>query len=155
MQKLTRADLLSLEHFQPICILATDVVTDDNGTANCVNTRGFIQFDRTGGDEQCSGKVIRIVAAEAERAVTGLEQCAGRASAGAAGVHVRTDDLERRTRFDIECQDAVAGGDARIDDPELELAVKQAEAAAEVSAQGEDGLLMGEFGNTDDAELRW
>ena len=30
-----------------------------------------------------------------------------------------------------------------------------AEAAAVVSAQGEDDLLMGEFGNADDAELRW
>jgi antitoxin MazE len=30
-----------------------------------------------------------------------------------------------------------------------------AEAAAVVSAQGEDGLLMDEFGNADDAELRW
>ena len=30
-----------------------------------------------------------------------------------------------------------------------------AEAAAVVSAQGEDDLLMGEFGNAEDAELRW
>ena len=30
-----------------------------------------------------------------------------------------------------------------------------AEAAAVVSAHGEDDLLMGEFGNVDDAELRW
>jgi antitoxin MazE len=29
------------------------------------------------------------------------------------------------------------------------------EAAAVVSAQGEDVLLMGEFGNADDVELRW
>ncbi len=31
----------------------------------------------------------------------------------------------------------------------------EAAAAAVVSAQGEDDLLMGEFGNADDAELRW
>ena len=30
-----------------------------------------------------------------------------------------------------------------------------AEAAAEVCAQGEDDLLMGELGNADDADLRW
>ena len=30
-----------------------------------------------------------------------------------------------------------------------------AEAAAAVSAHGNYGLMMGEFGNADDAELRW
>jgi antitoxin MazE len=35
------------------------------------------------------------------------------------------------------------------------LRVGWAQAAALVTAQGDDDLLMGEFGNADDAEMRW
>ena len=49
----------------------------------------------------------------------------------------------------------VENGSIVLSKPSKPLRAGWAEAAAEVSAQGEDGLLMGEFGNTDDAELRW
>ena len=49
----------------------------------------------------------------------------------------------------------VENGSIVLSKPSKPLRAGWAEAAAEVSAQGEDGLLMGEFGNADDAELRW
>ena len=49
----------------------------------------------------------------------------------------------------------VENGSIVLSKPSKPLREGWAEAAAEVSAQGEGDLLMGEFGNAEDAELRW
>lgn len=49
----------------------------------------------------------------------------------------------------------VANGSIVLSKPSKPLRAGWAEAAAAVSAHGEGDLLMGEFGNVDDAALRW
>jgi antitoxin MazE len=50
---------------------------------------------------------------------------------------------------------AVENGSIVLRKPVQAVRAGWSEAAAAVSAKGGDGLLMGEFGNLDDAELSW
>ena len=50
---------------------------------------------------------------------------------------------------------AVEGGSIVLRKPAKPVREGWAEAAAAISANGGDALLMGEFGNADDAELAW
>lgn len=49
----------------------------------------------------------------------------------------------------------VENGSIVLSKPAKSVRAGWAEAAAAVSAKGGDDLLMGEFGNADDAELTW
>lgn len=50
---------------------------------------------------------------------------------------------------------AVEGGSIVLRKPVKAVRVDWSQAARAVAAKGEDALLMGEFGNADDAELTW
>ena len=49
----------------------------------------------------------------------------------------------------------VENGQIILSKPAKAVRAGWSEAAAAVAAQGDDALLMGEFGNADDAELSW
>ncbi len=49
----------------------------------------------------------------------------------------------------------VEGGALVLRKPVAGVRVGWAEAAQDIARQGDDGLVMGEFGNQDDAEFAW
>ncbi|MFM7001529.1 MAG: AbrB/MazE/SpoVT family DNA-binding domain-containing protein [Limnohabitans sp.] len=59
--------------------------------------------------------------------------------------------LEKQTTANI----VVENGQIILSKPANAVRAGWSEAAATVTAQGDDALLMGEFGNADDAELSW
>jgi len=59
--------------------------------------------------------------------------------------------LEEQTTANI----VVENGQIILSKPANAVRAGWSEAAATVAAQGDDALLMGEFGNADDAELSW
>ena len=59
--------------------------------------------------------------------------------------------LEEQTTANI----VVENGQIILSKPANAVRAGWSEAAATVAAQGDDALLMGEFGNADDAELNW